>query len=192
MAVDRSAERALLERMVAGDDGALAIAYDLHAEVVFGLARRVTRDEEAAREITQEVFTLLWQHPERVDPARGSLKSYLGVIAHRRSVDFVRSAVRRARAESGLAGRAEGSDDAEAGVDEAMARAWRSERLRALIDRLPREEGEALVLAYYDGHTYKEVARLLAIPEGTAKSRLRRALERLRTGIHDDTAAWAP
>ena len=80
----------LLARIRAGDDQALAAVYDQHVGVVYGLARRVARDEQLARDITQEVFTYLWEMPHRVDLSRGSLRTYLTLLAHRRAVDEVR------------------------------------------------------------------------------------------------------
>ncbi len=178
----------LVARMVAGDDGALARVYDRYAGLVFGLARRVTADDEAAREVTQDVFTHLWSHPDRVDLGRGTLKAYLGVMAHRRAVDAVRAARRRPQADgSEPAGVTQGPD---AIVVEQQMHVWQSDRLTALVGCLPEEERAAVTLAYYDGHTYREVAELLGIPEGTAKSRLRRALGHLRTVLQGEEAAW--
>ena len=88
---------ALLARIQAGDDRALGIIYDLHADLVYGVARRVTRDEHLARDIMQDVFTYLWELPGRVDLLRGSLRAYLAVVAHRRAVDEVRRSERRKR-----------------------------------------------------------------------------------------------
>jgi RNA polymerase sigma-70 factor (ECF subfamily) len=175
--------------MVAGDDSALAAVYDRYAGLVFGLARRVTGDEEAAREVTQDVFTMLWQQPDKVDLSRGTLKSYLGVVGHRRAVDVVRRVSRRARVEGGLAAPSP-VVGADAPVIEEDTRAWQSHQLSSLIRCLPEEERSALVLAYYEGHTYREVADMLGIPEGTAKSRLRRALSRLRDVLKSDELAW--
>jgi RNA polymerase sigma-70 factor (ECF subfamily) len=95
-------DAALLARISAGDDRALAAVYDAHADLVFGLARRVTRDEQLARDVTQEVFAHLWQAPSRVDLTRGSLRSYLAVLAHRRAVDEVRRSERRTRLEAAV------------------------------------------------------------------------------------------
>src|SRR5207249_2789415 len=91
------ADAVLLARLQAGDDDALGAIYDVHADLVYGVARRVTRDEQLARDITQEVFTYLWELPGRVDLLRGSLRSYLAVVAHRRAVDEVRRCERRTR-----------------------------------------------------------------------------------------------
>src|SRR4051794_3396413 len=80
----------LLARLAAGDKRALGIVYDQYADMVYGLARRVTRDDHLSREITQEVFTYLWSQPQRVDLQRGSLRAFLGVVTHHRAADEVR------------------------------------------------------------------------------------------------------
>jgi RNA polymerase sigma factor (sigma-70 family) len=178
--VGRGADRQLAKRLVAGDDEALVEAYDQYASLVYGLARRVTGSDALAADISQEVFVSLWSHPERFDPARGSLRAYLGMLAHRRAVDLVRSEVARTAREA-----AEARDDAillepakwerpEAVEDEDLAA-----RVRRAVGRLPEPQREVLRLAYFGGHTYRSVATVLGIPEGTAKSRLRTALDRL-------------
>jgi RNA polymerase sigma-70 factor (ECF subfamily) len=175
----------LLARLQAGDDRALGAVYDQHADLVFGLARRVTRDEQLARDITQDVFIYLWEMPGRVDLARGSIRAYLAVVTHRRAVDQVRRCERRARSEAALA--LESTEDGpDAGVVEAAAQAWRRMRLAAGLAELPSEQRAAVELAYYDGLTYKQVAQTLDIPEGTAKSRLRLAMARLRALLGDE------
>jgi RNA polymerase sigma-70 factor, ECF subfamily len=175
----------LVERIRAGDDQALAAVYDQHAGLVYGLARRVVRDEQLAREVTQEVFTYLWEMPHRVDLSRGSLRTYLALLAHRRAVDEVRRHEARFRAEAASAA-PEREDGPEAQVVESAARTWRTKHLAALLDMLPAEQRAAIQLAYYDGLTYVQVAKALGIPEGTAKWRLRAALARLRTLLTDE------
>jgi RNA polymerase sigma factor (sigma-70 family) len=182
----------LIGRLLAGDDTALADVYDDYGALVYGLARSVSHDEQIARDVTQDVFVHLWEFPDRVDLARGSLKSYLAVIAHRRAVDAVRRSERRTRTEERMRSqRASAAAASDTQVLTESARIWQSERLAALVDDLPREQGEALRLAYFEGRTYREVAVQLGIPEGTAKSRLRLALTRLREQLdHDDRWAW--
>jgi RNA polymerase sigma factor (sigma-70 family) len=182
----------LIGRLVAGDDAALGDVYDDYSALVYGLARSVSHDEQIAREVTQDVFTHLWEFPDRVDLTRGSLKSYLAVIAHRRAVDAVRRSERRARTHDRVARhRASAAPGSDVQVLAESGRVWQSERLAALVDDLPREQGDALRLAYFEGRTYREVAVQLGIPEGTAKSRLRLALARLREQLdHDDRWAW--
>jgi len=177
----------LMVRLQAGDESALGAVYDQHAGLVYGLARRVTRDEQLASDITQEVFTYLWETPDRVDLSRGSLRTYLAVLAHRRAVDEVRRYERRSRAETASAvPEAEADDGPETSVVAAAAQNWRTQRLSALLDRLSAEQRTAVRLAYYEGLTYVQVADALGIPEGTAKSRLRSALARLRALLGDE------
>jgi RNA polymerase sigma-70 factor, ECF subfamily len=175
----------LLARIRAGDQRALGLVYDRHAGLVYGLARRVTRDDHLAQDVTQEVFTYLWELPDRVDLSRGSLRSYLAVVAHRRAVDEVRRSERRGRSENAHAV-PDLQDGPENGVVDAVAQEWGRQRLAAVLTQLPEDQRAAIGLAYYEGQTYLEVARTLGIPEGTAKSRLRLALARLRVLLGDE------
>jgi RNA polymerase sigma-70 factor, ECF subfamily len=174
----------LLARIDAGDDAALAAVYDQHAGLVYGLARRVTRDEHLAGDVTQEVFTYLWEQPGRVDLSRGSLRAYLAVVTHRRAVDQVRDSERRARIEAAVEP-SEAANGPET-VVAAHAHAWRKQRLAEMMARLPPEQRAAVTLAYYEGLTHKEVARAQGVPLGTAKSRLWAALTRLRTMLDEE------
>ena len=159
---------------------ALAEAYRRHAGAVFGLASRVLGDRTLAEEVVQEVFLRLWDTPDRFDPERGSLRSFLLAQCHGRSVDLVRAEQsRRTREEKEHRQRAEGGYDLEHEVwDMAVA-----EHVREALDQLPPEERRAIELAYFGGHTYREVAEMLGQPEGTVKSRIRSGLRRLRGGL---------
>jgi RNA polymerase sigma-70 factor (ECF subfamily) len=182
-------DEVLLARMRAGDDTALGLVYDQHGGMVHGLARRVTGDEQLAQEITQDVFVFLWEWPDRVDLSRGSLRSYLGVIAHRRAVDAVRRATVRGRAETAASRRPASEDGFDDEITQVHAQRWCRERLLAAMAELPAEQRAALTLAYFEGCTYRDVARQLGIPEGTAKSRLRLALARVRALVGDELEA---
>jgi RNA polymerase sigma factor (sigma-70 family) len=176
---DRAIEdRELAARLMAGDQRALRDAYERYAGLVFGLARKVLGDDALAEDVTQEVFVYLWEQPQRFDPLRGSFRSWLGLLAHRRSVDKVRAEVRRSRGES--RGEPAGTvTKIEAEVDDELAGVWVASKVRDAIDQLPPEQRDAVVLAYFGGRSYRQVAIELAIPEGTAKSRLRLALAKL-------------
>jgi RNA polymerase sigma-70 factor (ECF subfamily) len=156
---------------------ALAEVYRRHAGAVFGLARRLLSDRALAEEVVQEVFLRLWNDPERYDPSRGTLRSYLLAQAHGRAVDILRSeGARRAREEREARATAEAGYDVEHEVwDLATA-----DQVRQAIGRLPAAERRCIALAYFGGHTYREVAAKLAEPEGTVKSRIRAGLKRLR------------
>ena len=173
-------DAALVARVVAGDETALGRVFDRYGSLVFGLAQRVTRSAAAAEEITQEVFVFFWEHPERFDSGRGSLRAFLGSIAHRRAVDVVRREVRRSAREDRVAGDPSMTDDA--GAIDLADRAAATDvaaRVRAAVAGLPADQRQAIELAYFDGCTFREVAARLGIPEGTAKSRLRLALAKL-------------
>ena len=159
---------------------ALGEVYRRHAGAVFGLAKRVLSDQAKAEEVVQEVFLRLWNHPERFDPERGSLRSFLLAQAHSRSVDVLRSdSARRRREERDARDAAESGYDLDRAVwDLALA-----EHVRAAMDRLHPGERAAVELAYFGGRTYREVAAELGEPEGTVKSRIRNGLKRLRVEL---------
>ena len=187
-------DRELAARLVAGDENALAEIYDRYVGLVFAMARRVLCDDARAEDVTQEVFVSVWEQPDRFDPSRGSLRSWLGLLAHHRSVDRVRSEVRRTRGEA----RVDPVDvitTSHVDVDEALSGMWLAGRVREALDQLPPEQRDAVVLAYFGGRTYREVATELDIPEGTAKSRLRLALAKLDDLLRpslmgQDAPAW--
>jgi RNA polymerase sigma-70 factor (ECF subfamily) len=156
---------------------ALAEAYRRHAGAVYGLARRLLADKRLAEEVVQEVFLRLWNQPERFDPERGSLRSFLLTNTHGRSTDLLRSeGARRAREEREARATANKGYDLEHEVwDLAMA-----DRVRRALHALPEGERQAIDLAYFGGHTYREVAEMLDEAEGTVKSRIRSGLKRLR------------
>ena len=151
--------------------------YRRFASVVRTVARQVTASPEAADEVTQEVFLGVWEHPERFDRTRGTVRAWLTTLAHHRAVDWLRSEtadrLRREKA-AGL------ETDTGEGVEEIAVLRALGERVRAAIDLLPAAQRAALRLAYFGGRTYRQVARELGISEGTAKSRLRLALRRVR------------
>jgi RNA polymerase sigma factor (sigma-70 family) len=172
--VPEETDARLRERLIAGDDDALAEAYDRWASLVHTLATRITYDPAAAEDITQDVFLRLWQEPDRYQPDRGSLRSWLCMLARSRALDWVRR--RDARARYQLAAATRTAAVAQPDIDDGLM--WRTEAkiVREAVQGLPADQRDAVQLAYYQGHTYRQVAALLKIPEGTAKSRLRGAL----------------
>lgn len=164
------AERVLVERLASGDEAALGDLYDRYAGFVHGLALRTLADRQAAEDVTQEVFVALWEHPERIDPGRGTLRGFIGAMAHRRAVDVIRREEARRRREARAA-----RDDAVPDTTEVVIRSGMGERVRRALDHLPDAQRRALELAYFHGYTYRQLAEALDIPQGTAKSRMRLA-----------------
>jgi RNA polymerase sigma-70 factor (ECF subfamily) len=157
---------------------ALEELYRRHSVAVFGVARRVTGVPEHAEEVLQEVFLRLWRSPERFDPTRGALRSFLLMDANARAIELVRrDAARRGREE-----RTVRLVEPTRG-DEIGGEMWDvvvAGHLRDALDALTPMEREAIELAYYGGHTYRDVAAILGQPEGTVKSRIRTGLKRMR------------
>ena len=163
-------------------EDALAEVYRRHAGASFALARRLLNDKELAEEVLQEVFLRLWNTPERFDSERGSLRAYLLAQTHGRAVDLLRSETARRRREEREAREApEFGDDIERQVIDLTV----SEKVKEVVARLPTDERQAIELAYFGGHTYRQVAVMLEAPEGTVKSRIRSGLRRLRTDLAD-------
>ena len=157
---------------------ALEELYRRHSVAVFGVARRVTGVPEHGEEVLQEVFLRLWRTPERFDPSRGALRSFLLMDANARAIELVRrDASRRGREERTVVlAEVEQGDDIEGEHWDLVV----AEHLRQVLDALSPTEREAIELAYYGEHTYREVAAILGLPEGTVKSRIRSGLKRMR------------
>jgi RNA polymerase sigma-70 factor (ECF subfamily) len=173
---DRS-DAELMCTLAAGDQAALAEIYRRHGGAVWAVARRVCNDRVLAEDVSQTVFVDLWQRPRRFDPARGRLRPWLVAQAHARAVDAVRSEAARARRQDREGQLAPVSaPDVEAEVHLAAL----SDDVRKAVDQLGRDERIAIMLSYFGGRTYRETAELLGAPEGTVKTRIRRALSGLR------------
>ena len=159
---------------------ALAEVYRRHGGAVHALARRILRSDPPAEEITQEVFLDLWNHPEKFDAQRGTLRSFLLARTHGKSVDYVRSEMSRRRREEKTS-----RETATAGYD-IDREVWDmavAEQVQEALGALPDELRQPIELAYFGGHTYREVAQMLDEPEGTVKSRIRSGLGRLRINL---------
>lgn len=158
------------------EEAALAEIYRRHAGALFGLARKVLHSPSAAEEVVQEVFLRLWDAPDRFDADRGTLRSFLLAQTHGRAVDVARSDSARRRREQ-----REAQVTAESGYD-LEHEVWDlavGEQVRSAMTSLPEPERRAIELAYFGGHTYREVAALLEQPEGTVKGRIRSGLRRM-------------
>ena len=176
----------LLERSASGDMTAFAALYTETASRTFGLALRVLRDRGLAEEAVQEAYLTIWRTAGRFDPRRGSSLGWIFTIVHRSAVSHVRSADARSarddRYHRGAASFALGEPDTD--PTHHLAHASLEARLvRDAVSTLPDHQRQALRLAYFQGYTYNEVAGLLGIPLGTAKTHIRAGLTRLRQSL---------
>lgn len=168
----------LLQRSAGGDESAFAELYDLVSARVFGLVRRVLRDPAQSEEVAQEVFIDIWRHCARFDADKGSPLAWMLTIAHRKAVDRVRSAeASRGRDETYGHANIEVSHDS---TSESVVQRLDAERVHEALDTLTEAQRGALELAYLGGYTHTEVATMLGVPLGTAKTRIRDGLIRLR------------
>jgi RNA polymerase sigma-70 factor, ECF subfamily len=168
----------LAARLAAGDDRALAEVFDEFAPAVHAAALQVLGDP-AAQDVVQDVFVGLWCHPERYDATLSSLRTYLNLCARHRALDVVRSDLRRAGREERNARLLRTPRPQSPG--EQIADADTASTVRAAVRALPPEQRQVVELAYFGGLSYRDVARLMGIPEGTAKSRVRLAFAKLET-----------
>ena len=168
----------LLRRSSRGDEAAFADLYDATSRRVFGMALRVVRDPAQAEEVTQEAYLEAWRTASRFDPAKGSALSWLLTLAHRRAVDRVRSAEAASRRDATY--HDQNRPVAHDSTAEAAATKIEAQRVRQAMGTLTDVQREALELAYFGGYTHTEVATMLDLPVGTAKTRIRDGLIRLR------------
>ena len=177
-------DRSLLQRVARGDQGALAALYDRYGASAFGFALKICNNRALAEDVVQEAFLSIWQRAGRFDPDRGSVSAYLFAAVHNKAVDAVRheeSLRRREGGASDFGGESTGSTGS--GAEDVVEAAWmavRRKEVRLAVARLSPIQREALELAYFEGLTYSEVAHKLGIPLGTAKTRLRDGMIRLR------------
>jgi RNA polymerase sigma-70 factor (ECF subfamily) len=174
----------LLSRCARGDEQAFAALYDATSRRVHGLVLRVVRDPAQAEEVTQEVYLQAWRTSAAYDEDKGSATSWLMTLAHRRAVDRVRTAEAASRQDTTYHQRTQvvpHDTTAEAAETSIEAR-----RVRTALRELTPVQREALELAFYGGYTHTEVATMLDLPVGTAKTRIRDGLIRLRDAMGVD------
>lgn len=167
----------LMRRAGRGDQQVFAELYDRLAPLVHGVVLKVVRDPSQSEEVAQEVFVELWRLAARFDGSKGAVRTWAATLAHRRAIDRVRSEqATRDRNQRDLTTTVPDHDDVVSHVESNFDQA----RVRRALERLSPLQRESLELAYYGGHTYREVAVLLGVAEGTVKTRIRDAMIRLR------------
>jgi RNA polymerase sigma-70 factor, ECF subfamily len=181
---DSADEIQLVERLRAGDQTALNIVYDRYSGVVYALALRIIGQTAEAEDVVVDSFWQVWQQAANYDAARGQLRTWIVTIARSRALDRLR-ALRRAptvSAEENFDIGAEASTE-----DDPEQQTWLAEQsviVRQALATLPREQREALALAYYCGLSQSEVAEHLGEPLGTIKTRIRLGMIKLREQLY--------
>lgn len=177
-----SAESRIIEQIRARDPNGLAAAYDVYARTAFALIVRITHDKIAAEDLLQELFLRVWNHGRDFDASRGTLAVWILSIARNMAIDHMRSAQKRfssrLHATSHLDELCFSSDPM--GPESRISNV---ETVREAFAALGAEEKRVMELAYFDGFSQTEIADRLHQPLGTVKSRMRSALQRLRTAV---------
>ena len=170
----------LAQRIAGGDAAALRAAYDTHAGRVLALALRIVRSREEAEDVVQDTFVEVWRRASDYDASRGELASWIMSMARSRCLDRVR----RARVRHRFAQTPQ-LNEAPAGPDQQVAASEHGEKLRTVLLALPKEQRQAVELAYFDGLTQQQIAEQTGTPLGTVKTRLRLGLEKLGSQLEE-------
>jgi RNA polymerase sigma-70 factor (ECF subfamily) len=175
---DKTGLAELIARSSRGDETAFAELYDATSARAYGMALRVVRNPAHAEEVVQEAYLDAWRTSSRFDPARGSAMGWLITIVHRKAVDRVRSAEAASNRDATYHRESQAVDHDQ--TAEAAHSSLEAQRVRGAVATLTEVQREALELAYFGGYTHTEVATMLDVPVGTAKTRIRDGLIRLR------------
>lgn len=179
-------DEAWVRRLAAGDEQVLGELYDRFSPLVYGVALRVTRSREAAEDVTQEVFTFLWERPLAFDPGKGTMRSWLALLSHRRAVEVVRAEERRrGNLQANLGALSPGSSAVHE-VEDQVTAAEVNGRVRSAVATLPGSLREIVELTYFKDRSYRQAAADLGLAEGTAKSRIRTALRRVADTLAEE------
>jgi RNA polymerase sigma-70 factor (ECF subfamily) len=176
---DRRGERDLNDLLVhvaRGDQDAFEAVYDRLAGPAYGVIRRVLRDPAQSEEVTQEVLLEVWRTAARFDPAVGGAATWVMTIAHRRAIDRIRSTKAAAQREQKIADVGTPHDEVAEAVEASLDR----ERVQRCLGGLTDVQRESITLAYYGGHSYRQVSELLNVTLGAIKTRIRDGLIRMR------------
>jgi RNA polymerase sigma-70 factor (ECF subfamily) len=178
---EESPDRPWSQRLVAGEEAALREAYREHAPAVLALAVRVLGNAALAEDVMQDVFVRLWEYPDRFDPARGRLRSYLLAMTHSRAVERLRAEdSQRRRIE---VARRQPVDPAASDPTRELTTRDAGVAVRRVLAELPRDQRQAIEMAYYDGLSYRDVAVALDEPEGTVRYRIRSGMRKMRAAL---------
>jgi RNA polymerase sigma-70 factor (ECF subfamily) len=180
---DATSDAPIMRAFSRGESEAAEELYDRYAPRIYGLGMVMLGSDAAAQDLVQDTFVKLWRSAERYDPQRGKLDTWVLLVARSLAIDGIRRRVLDARTAEASAPLREMS--AESGPEEIAETKDMAGRARAAMSGLSDGQRAALELAYFGGKTSAEVAELEGIPLGTAKTRIRTALLRLREALEE-------
>jgi RNA polymerase sigma-70 factor (ECF subfamily) len=178
-AIDRLADEDLMHLVKEGRHEAFELVYDRHGTAAFSLAYRILGDRTAAEDATQEAFISIWRSRDRYASARGSVRTWILSIVHRRAIDALRRTAARPRTGTQVED-VEERTEAPGRTDVEAVRRDEARTVRAAIGALPEEQSRVIQLAYFGGFTHTEIAEMLGAPVGTVKGRMRLGLQKMR------------
>lgn len=184
----RQMDEAVVRQIVNGDHGALGALYDLHGRTVYTLALRIVGDPAEAEEVVQDVFVQVWRGAVRYDQGRATVAGWLLMMTRSRAIDRVRARQVRPIGDGAFETTIARLADASAGPEASVISGQAAERLKAALYDLPNSMRAALELAYYEGLTQSAIAERLGEPLGTVKTRMRTALQKLRSALGQEGA----
>lgn len=170
----------LFLRLQNGETDALAILYDRHAALVYGIALHLLTNTTEAEDLTQDIFLILTKK-STYDPRRGSLRTYLSILTRSRALDRLRTHTRRQQIRYQAVN--EHEQVLSANPMEEAAQLERAQEVLEALEQLSTKEREVLRMAYYQGLSQAEIATRLSTALGTVKSRTRRGLLKLRQAL---------
>lgn len=177
----------ILDALIQKDENVFENVFHLYSGACLNLSRKILRSDARAHDIVQNVFVQLFEKPERFDPTRGSLKTFLLTQCRSRSIDMIRSETARSKREvaqySNLA--LSRNDNISTSTESIILNLSLSDEVKAALDLLGDDEKQVILLSYYQGLTYRETAESLNLPEGTVKSRIRSGLKKLKVYMKD-------
>ena len=174
--VKAAVDAAAVARVAGGDAVALQELYDRYGKIIYSFAYRLTHDATLSEECVQDVFVALWRRAADFDPTRARLTTWLFVVARNRAIELGRQKSRRPELRDDLEPVGSSPDPADL-----VAVADESQRLAEAMAELPDDQLAVLRLSYFDGLSHSEISKVIGIPLGTVKGRMRLALDRMRS-----------
>jgi RNA polymerase sigma-70 factor, ECF subfamily len=173
-------EAQLVRRVAQGDRDAFAALYDLYAKPLYSLALRILNDPKEAEDVLQDVFLRIWEKAGAFDEAGGKPFSWVVTMTRNKAIDRIRSRQRHSRLFEEASGSIEATSSEAAAPAPAGVEQDEAAQVRTALNALPKEQRQAIELAFFGGLTHSEIAAALREPLGTVKARIRRGMLQLR------------